>query len=751
MTKVAVQPPSEKVHQIIARTATFVSKHGGQSEIVLRVKQGDNPTFGFLMPDHNLHAYFRFLVDHQELLQSDPDGKTQLVDEVANTNLNKSGTGEALSLLGSVYGSGEDEDGVEEDGKEVESIVSGKVMNVTSSIVSHGSEKKESSTNAAEKGELLAKHPINNKVKPPALKKNPSIAASKPGRTSSMKKEDASGLYLASLEKSKEPPSDLKSLIDKVVDFILKNGKQFEATLREQDSKQGRFPFLVPSDQYHPYYLKVLQKAQQSKVSAKSSSYGKDDSARFGLNKKTPPYKEDDATSSQYIDSDLPYESDRKEKFKMIIGKSKKDLQDPPSKANEQESGVSVDAEAAAAILQAATRGFKSSNLGIISSTALNGSSLEVGQASGFGRNFSVPEAMTIGKAATSETIEADSEAHLTDEQKRKAERLKRAKMFVALLKSGAVRSKTEPLCALSVEPSEPGVSGSPAEVNPGAGEREGSSAPTDFSTLEKNENSERKYFGDEYSERRSRRKYRSRSERHEDNDEDDDEEILEEDNNKEHVRGQDEEEKNHNHSRKKHHSHRSSHEKDYDNDYKKEKSHRRSRKRHRSRCSSQEGDDEEKDTDTIYHKHSSKKHSSRRSSHEEEDKREHKHSRKKHRSHRSSRRNRDGSKHRKVNSSGDEDSQVRKHDSSSDTEHGHYDRYIEDRKGSYLEKEELEEGEISPKFSDQSRSAGGYLSRETSVDIASSFARSSSQPSEITQVPDDLRAKIRAMLMTTR
>lgn len=246
----------------------FVSKHGGQSEIVLRVKQGDNPTFGFLMPDHNLHAYFRFLVNHQELLQGDSDGKTQSVDEVANTNQNKLGIGGALSLLGSVYGSGEDEDGVQGDGKGDENVVTGKVMNPTSSIVSHVSEKTEFCTNASEKEEFVAKHPLHGKGKPPALKKNPSIAASKPGRTSSMKKEDVSGSHFTSLEKLKEPlilepPSDLKRLIDKVTDFILKNGKEFEATLREQDRKQGRFPFLVPSDQHHPYYLKVLQKAQE--------------------------------------------------------------------------------------------------------------------------------------------------------------------------------------------------------------------------------------------------------------------------------------------------------------------------------------------------------------------------------------------------------------------------------------------------------------------------------------------------------
>ncbi|BAT74549.1 hypothetical protein VIGAN_01223900 [Vigna angularis var. angularis] len=36
-------PPNEKIYQIISRTAMFVCKHGSQSEILLRVKQGDNP------------------------------------------------------------------------------------------------------------------------------------------------------------------------------------------------------------------------------------------------------------------------------------------------------------------------------------------------------------------------------------------------------------------------------------------------------------------------------------------------------------------------------------------------------------------------------------------------------------------------------------------------------------------------------------------------------------------------------------
>ena len=99
---VFLQPPTEKTHQIIARTAKLVSEHGGQSEIVLRVKQGSNPVFGFLMPDHHLHVYFRFLVDHPKVLDADNKADRKHVEK-------GSVQGEDLSLLGSVYGTGDDE------------------------------------------------------------------------------------------------------------------------------------------------------------------------------------------------------------------------------------------------------------------------------------------------------------------------------------------------------------------------------------------------------------------------------------------------------------------------------------------------------------------------------------------------------------------------------------------------------------------------------------------------------------------
>ncbi|KAL7217916.1 hypothetical protein ACSBR2_011194 [Camellia fascicularis] len=803
-------PPTEKLHQIIARTAMFVSKHGGQSEIVLRVKQGDNPTFGFLMPDHHLHAYFRFLVDHQELLQSDTDGKSEN-EKKGNTEYNQmdgvgAGAG-ALSLLGSVYGSGEDEDA-----SESKVNVSGKTFDASGATVCHGSEKTQLSKNVDGKDEAVTKHLSPSKEKVQVLKRNSFKSASKAGTTNSVKKGDSISLISAAVDESQssalpnaskveplvlEPPSDLKRLVDKIVEFILKNGKQFEAVLIEQDSKYGRFPFLVPSNQYHPYYVKVLQQAQESKVTGKSFFSEKDDSVMH-----------------------------RKEKFRMVIGKSKKDGPDPSSKATQPQFGVSVDAAAAAAILQAATRGIKYPNLGILSSTSLNGEShgrnSETGQPSSLGTDISshlenviqkseqkgdqsvlVPIAKAIAKTAAIEVAnEADSsEAHMTREQKLKAERLKRAKMFVTMLKTGAAPYKSEPLRSLSVEPQESGVSGSGDKVvNLSGKEREGSSVPLDVDTMDKKERFEKKYSDDEYNERRSRRKYRSRSMRHEE-DIDEDEEEKDRKHSKK-GKEEDKEDKDHRHSRKKHRLYHSSHEEEDDED-KEDKDHRHSRKKHRSYRSSHEEEDgeEEEDEDKRDHKHSRKKHRSYEE--DDEDKRDHKHSRKKHwsyeddgeedddederdhkrsrkehrsyhssrevevseeeshhkhsrkkhRSHRSSRHSRDRLEHkeRRSSSKSTESRYRRKRESSFDDDGVHYSSSDKHRKISHSD-EELEEGEISSKISDRSRggSVGGGVSREASLDLSSSYhgGRAPSQPSEVTEVSDDLRAKIRAMLM---
>lgn len=508
----------------------------------------------------------------------------------------------------------------------------------------------------------------------------------------------------------------------------------------------------------------------QSKVQGKGLISEKQDK------KSAPKSRESDNHS---LGSDIPYDPDRKEKFKMVIGKPKKEGQDVPIKSAQPQVGVSVDAAAAAAILQAATRGIKNPKLEILSKTSLQGTSQvpssEGGQASSFSSHLSsqphscrkkqdqsgepcvsVPVAKAIAKtAAIVAADEADSsEAGLSKEEKLKAERLKRAKMFAAMIKSGAVPSKTEPLRGISVEPPDSGVSGSCGNIlDHLAKEREGSLVPFDAGASDKFEKVGNKFSGNDYNERRSKRKYRARSERHDKDEEEKEEE--EEDQEKE-----EEEERDHKSSRKKRHSRHSSH---HNRDKHKHKKRRSSSKdtdsRHKQDNSS---DNEPRDSRDMQKQDVSTDDelqiSNHRHKHEPSSDEEHEHSRKRDRHRKSSddkhRRSRHGYR---LDSSTEDDQQYsrhrHKHERSPKDKHQHESRTNKHRKRSRKEKDgDLEEGEICSKSDQSKASDGDRASREASVSLSKSYrdGRAPSQPTQTTQVSDDLRAKIRAMLMAT-
>lgn len=264
------QPPTEKLHQIIARTSSFVSKHGGQSEIVLRVKQGGNPTFGFLMPDHHLHPYFRFLVEHQELLT----GKSSVEDK----KIEGGKDGGALSLLGSVYGTVEDEDTREESAKDSKTNESAGGNDNVKVADSNGPEGSKGAAKIATERVAPSKHSLPSNDQTSFVKRNPSVSAVNVVERKQINTEDNATEKLLTSEKLQssamlaqpklelrivEPPIEMKKVIDKIVDFIQKNGIELEATLAAQDVKYGMFPFLRPASLYHAYYRKVLQEAEE--------------------------------------------------------------------------------------------------------------------------------------------------------------------------------------------------------------------------------------------------------------------------------------------------------------------------------------------------------------------------------------------------------------------------------------------------------------------------------------------------------
>lgn len=539
----------------------------------------------------------------------------------------------------------------------------------------------------------------------------------------------------------------------------------------------------------------------QSKVNGNSSYSGKDDPVGRGTNKRTSGPKRNDSSSVGSDFCDLPLESDRKEKFKMVIGKSKKETQEPELNGTSG-NGAMVDAAAAAAILQAATRGIKNSDSQTISSSYPHAHSH-------VNISGSVPPSQPDNSAQMSDQCgscnlsavknaasEAASVTNLTEEQKLKAERLKRAKMFVAMLKSGSMPSKTGVSRCSSAEPA--GVLMSSGEANLSVQEKEGSLDPGVVDKISPTGD-----LGERPSERLSKRKYRSRSggcDEDEDEDGHSDKEKHEKsrsrikyksikDDKVEDAVEKEKENKN-KHYRKRHHSHssseesseekrdskRRSHRKDDggEDKYRREKDHKLSRKKNRSHHSPSSHSSEENENgrgsseEDRDHKHYKRMHRSRRSHKNEDDslediyeeEKDHKRSSKRRRSHHSSRESsrrrhsskqkkelrshshrsskhhsRDKHRHKREESSRDKDSRRPKHG----------DELQHDSGSEQHKRGELEEGEMSPGIA-------AAESREITTGNVESSQRASSHPYDTTdEVPDDLRLKIRAMLMATR
>lgn len=281
---------------------------------------------------------------------------------------------------------------------------------------------------------------------------------------------------------------------------------------------------ILSSSDYSP--LIVLQ----SKVNGKSFFPGQEDLGGRGISRKGSLPKETGISHSTSELCDVPFESDRKEKFKMVIGKSKKDAHEAEKES--QECGFTVDAAAAAAILQAATKGIKSSGLRYITNTAssshINAVRNEDGQPANssnlqpllpYSTGEKSEQSGSCNPSDSHEVAGGDdySNSNLTEEQKLKATRLKRAKMFVAMLKSGALPSRTGASRGSSAEPVEHGVRRSAAEGRYAIQEREGSAPAVVYkSAVECN-------FSERQSDQLLKRKYCSESIGRKDDEEDSD------------------------------------------------------------------------------------------------------------------------------------------------------------------------------------------------------------------------------------
>lgn len=63
-------PTSQREHDVLERTLDFVIANGDRSEVMLRMKQAQNPNFAFLMPSSERNRYYMFLKKYKKEQQS---------------------------------------------------------------------------------------------------------------------------------------------------------------------------------------------------------------------------------------------------------------------------------------------------------------------------------------------------------------------------------------------------------------------------------------------------------------------------------------------------------------------------------------------------------------------------------------------------------------------------------------------------------------------------------------------------------
>ncbi|XP_055388608.1 protein suppressor of white apricot isoform X2 [Condylostylus longicornis] len=259
-------PETMNQHIIIEKTARFISGQGPQMEILIKAKQSNNPKFEFLTQSNKFNPYYKFI------LNSIKDGTYPSAEDVSS---------EVSNIMDKVT-----------DSRNILSNADSKSTSLNEPIVPNIPYKP--SPNCAYtqliskiKGvplpEVLSNINSNSKKLEQELdaKVVPCEKQSEDRNYGTVEiKNISSGLMLAqayasdsdnesenhdisSKNESKDcdsnfgaPPEHIQTVIDKTATYVVKNGKQFEETLKLKGDE--RFMFLNEKNEYYPYYMNKL-------------------------------------------------------------------------------------------------------------------------------------------------------------------------------------------------------------------------------------------------------------------------------------------------------------------------------------------------------------------------------------------------------------------------------------------------------------------------------------------------------------
>lgn len=66
---------------------------------------------------------------------------------------------------------------------------------------------------------------------------------------------------------SLSPPSDLRGIIDKMAEYVVRNGEEFQEIVKQQKRSDPRFAFLQSGHIHHEYYLAKKKEFSSTAIS----------------------------------------------------------------------------------------------------------------------------------------------------------------------------------------------------------------------------------------------------------------------------------------------------------------------------------------------------------------------------------------------------------------------------------------------------------------------------------------------------
>lgn len=260
------QPETMKQHAIIEKTARFISAQGPQMEILIKAKQSNNQQFDFLTQNNLLNPYYKFVLSALKSgTYPEPEIETpvQLLEDNLTVATNSNNFEDPFSkpyipvptikytpsancaytqLISKIKGVPLPPPEPE---KQQQSIYTPVLLQQNAAV--------QSVENGGEPGvKQQSKVEIKNVSNALMLAHYYSSDTDNEGDQSDEEKDKVT-------EKPEPelcfpiPPDYLQNIIDKTAGYVIKNGRQFEETLRIKNDE--RFTFLFPDSEFYSYYM----------------------------------------------------------------------------------------------------------------------------------------------------------------------------------------------------------------------------------------------------------------------------------------------------------------------------------------------------------------------------------------------------------------------------------------------------------------------------------------------------------------